>query len=304
MLRFIKKFVRRVYKKTTRPLVLRKKIVSSNKPPRMPEKDCNMLHSFTGNSESIFEQIINNREELFAGINKNSKVLIKINLNTAHDYPASTDNAILGFLLDCLIDMGIDNITVGDCSSISVLPTKRVFNKKRLYNITKGKADIVFFDESEWVNVEIDGEYLQSITLPQSVYTVDKIIYLSNIKTHKHAGVSMGIKSAIGLMHPLERIGLHRESINEKIAETALAIQPDLIILDGRKVFIDGGPTIGTVAVGNTVIIGNNLLDTDIAGYNLLYNMKRDMNILGEFPENPFDMPQLHHARRILGGNR
>ena len=304
MLSFIKKFIKRCYRKLTRPQVLKKKIITSNRPPRIPINDSEMLYTFTGDTQSLYIQILDNKDKLFTSINPDDRVLININLNTAHSYPASTDNELLGFILDCLLGMSIDNIIVGDCSSITVLPTRKVFTQKNLFSVCEGKADIIFFDEDKWVNVDIDGEYLHSITLPEIVYNVDKIIYLSNIKTHRSADFSMGIKSAIGLMHPLERLEMHRSTLNEIIAETTLAIQPDLIILDGQKIFIDGGPTTGVVGDGNTIIIGNNLLDVDLAGYNLLYSMKKDEEILNNFTIDPFEMPQLHHAKRVLGDKR
>jgi uncharacterized protein (DUF362 family) len=58
--------------------------------------------------------------------------------------------------------------------------------------------------------------------------------------------------------------------INSMIAEINLAYEPDLIILDGVKAFIDGGPSTGTVANGNVILAGTDRIAVDVVGAAIL----------------------------------
>lgn len=234
----------------------------------------------------------------------NERILIKINLNTADAYPASTDPAFLTALLDALQDKGYRNVSVGDCSSIGALPTKKVAAHTGIEEAVRGKARLICFDKRPWVRVPIGGKYLSSAVVPKMVSEVDRIIHLANMKTHSLADFSFGMKLGVGYMHPLERRELHREYLREKVAELALAVQPDLTIIDGRKAFICGGPATGVVEKAGVVLWGENPLAVDVEAYRRLYALKREFDCLEGFSEDPFEMRQLQYARQIGVGNK
>lgn len=233
----------------------------------------------------------------------NHRVLIKINLNTADPYPASTCPVMLSALIDFLHSKGIHDIWVGDCSSISALPTRKVAAQTKVLATLEGKAKMVCFDEEAWVRVPIQGRYLKHVTVSQIALDVDRIIYLANFKTHRHADFSFALKLAVGFVHPLERYPLHRDHLSEKIAEISLALQPDLTIIDGRKAFITGGPEQGRTEEAGIVIMGANPLAVDLEAYRTMYALKRKYACLDGFAEDPFETAQLRHGRDInLGG--
>ena len=238
----ILKLIKRIYRKITRPAVLRKIKVSGEKKPRLADAKKNKsVTMLSGNDAQIFAQFKDFKKEMFSGFKPDDKVLIKININTADEYPASTDPEVLNNLLECLKAIGISDIEVGDCSAYTRLPSRGVMKKTPLYDAVKNSARIQFFDEEKWHEVHINGEYLKKITLPEAVFEADKIIYLANLKTHRLADFSFGMKLAVGFMHPKERIELHKGQLQEKIAEIMLAVEPDLIIIDARKCFVTGG---------------------------------------------------------------
>jgi len=218
------------------------------------------------------------------------RILVKINLNTADAYPASTDPEFLIALLDAMRDKGFKNLLVGDCSSISALPTKRTAVKAGIAEVIRGKAQLICFDNEPWVRVNIGGKYLSSAVVPRIVFEVDRIIHLANMKTHCLADFSFGMKLGVGYMHPLERRELHREYLQEKVAELTLAVQPDLTIIDGRKAFVCGGPTKGRVEKAGVVLWGENLLAVDVEAYRRLYALKKNADCLEGFKEDPFEM--------------
>ena len=288
--------MRRLFK----PRILRKMEYVGAMDPRLPKlKNGKKVFCFTGSDNTIWEQIVAKREELFEGFDKSHKILLKINLNTADPYPASTDPFTLGKLLDLMSGMGLENIIVGDCSSIASLPTRNVFKKLGLGSILKGRAHPVFFDEQEWVNVPVQGEHLQNVIIPRMVFDVDRIIYLANLKTHRLADFTMTMKLGVGLVHPLQRYELHDELLQEKVVETMLAVRPDLSFLDAREPFITGGPTKGDTARGDCIMAGTDMLSVDLEGYKILYQLKQN-NFIGNFTEDPLAMRQFKHAKKLL----
>ncbi|MCJ7471676.1 MAG: DUF362 domain-containing protein, partial [Actinobacteria bacterium] len=123
---------------------------------------------------------------------------------------------------------------------------------------------------------------------------------LSNLKSHSSAGFSSATKSLVGFMHPCQRFELHRDHLEEKIAELALAVQPDISIIDARSVFIDGGPDTGTVKKAKTIIVNSSLLEADLSAYSLLYSMKQKFKIK-DLKKDPYENKFFRHFIRITG---
>jgi uncharacterized protein (DUF362 family) len=186
---------------------------------------------------------------------------------------------------------------------MGALPTQRVAAKAGIAKALRGKAQLICFDNEPWVRVNTGGEYLSSAAVPEVVFEVDRIIHLANMKTHCLADFSFGIKLGVGYLHPLERWELHREYLQEKVAELALVVQPDLTVIDGRQAFACGGPVNGRVEKAGVVLWGENPLTVDVEAYRRLYALKKELNCLEEFLEDPFEMRQLRHARKIGVGN-
>lgn len=294
---------RRLFRYLTRPLVLRRMVLTGQTEARTAKRS-----SAEGQaSVSICENKLVSLKELCQSImpawDSAERILIKINLNTADAYPASTDPEFLIALLDAMRDEGFNNLLVGDCSSISALPTRRVAAQTGITEAVRGRSQLIFFDNEPWVRVNIAGKYLSSAVVPRIVFEVDRIIHLANMKTHSLADFSFGMKLGVGYMHPLERRELHREYLHEKLAELALAMQPDLTIIDGRQAFVCGGPTKGRVEKTGVVLWGENPLAVDVEAYRRLYALKKNIDCLEGFKEDPFEMRQLQHARQIGVGN-
>jgi uncharacterized protein (DUF362 family) len=305
MIRMYSQKAKALYRLLTQPKILWSVKTSRTMPPRIPAQGQEMpVFAFRGTDSVIMHQMAEQADRLFMGFQPNDRVLIKINQNTAAPYPASTDPRFLEAVLDLLILRGITRIKVGDCSAVTQLPTRKVFAASGISAALRDKAKLVCFDGGRWVCVPVRGEYLNRVTIPECVFETDRIIYIANCKTHRLADFSLGMKLAVGFMHPYERYALHGDHLHEKIAEISLAIRPDLIFLDARKTFITGGPDEGRVAAGNAVFAGTNLIQTDAEGYRLLYELKRAGSCAGGFSEDPFEMAQFRHARKLIEEGR
>ncbi|MFO7637293.1 MAG: DUF362 domain-containing protein [Clostridia bacterium] len=284
-----------------KPKILRRIICRENGQPRLPDqKRDTAVHSVICRGKADFTLFNEHMGHLLEGFSPEDRILVKINLNTADPYPASTDPDTLDGLLGMLEGNGFRNLTVGVCSANYRLPSRRVMKDTPLDNVIRNRAGIVFFDEGKWVNVPVKGECLQRVVIPECVYEADRIIYLANLKTHRSADFSMGMKLAMGFVHPLLRLGYHREHLQEKVVEIMLAVRPDLIFLDARNPFITGGPDTGNTARADQILAGRDLLSVDLEGYRILYRLKQENHCLEGFHADPFGMRQFMHAKSLM----
>ncbi|MCX6090131.1 MAG: DUF362 domain-containing protein [Candidatus Atribacteria bacterium] len=314
----LKRMFRRIRRAWWKPRILKRQVTSGTSPPRqcriwqlsgkpvvysISETDLPGRGTQTGLPVIVHYFDILWNQVLAQYFTPEQHIFIKINLNTADPYPASTDIQFLSFLVDFLWTRGCHKISVGDCTSIGSLPTRRVGRKLGIEKALQGKARVVYLDEELWVKIPVKGQYLKEVTVARPPLEADRIISVVNLKTHFQAGFSLGMKAGVGFLHPLERYDLHKKNLPEKIAEINLAISPDLTIVDGRKAMITGGPSQGRVEQGYGVLVGTNLLAVEVEGYRQLYELKKAFSCLDHFPEDPFQMTQLRYGRDIgIGG--
>lgn len=310
--RKLKNLVSRVRRKYFRPKVMRKKVSEGIAQPRLRNAITENINTrpliYRINSEADLSKVSNLLEMLlrkrYLKLIESRRILIKYNLNTANPYPASVDPKMLRTLVDLLLKLGASEISVGDCCTVSLIPTRNQVKKAGLSQAIGGRAKLICFDELPWVTVPLEGEHLKSVTVPRVARDAETIISLANLKTHYHAVFTGALKLAVGFMHPLERYALHRDHLQEKIAELNLALQSDLYIMDARTVMITGGPDHGKTANAGTILVSDNPLAIDLEAYGLLYRLKAENDCLEGFLDDPFSLTQLCHARDIgIGGN-
>lgn len=82
-------------------------------------------------------------------------------------------------------------------------------------------------------------------------------------------------------------------NLQEKIAELNLAYEVDLVVLDGSRVFISGGPDKGELAEPQTTVASKSRVQADIAAYKLLVDWGANLSLP---PENHL---QIKHAIKI-----
>lgn len=229
-------------------------------------------------------------------IARGDKILVKPNFNSPDPYPASTDLAFLSHIIEILLEMGA-RVTIGESSGGMWRPTKNVFRKLRLNKLFQDmNVHIIAFDDNDtnWVRIEIDGDSLHSVTMPRVAYEADKIVYLPCMKTHRLAAYSGAIKLAFGFVHPGERRGFHLSRLQRKIAEISLCWQPDLIVMDGRKTFVTGGPNRGQLVEPSLLLASGDIVAIDIEAIKTILKYGARNNL----PENPLRLPQISVALR------
>jgi len=249
-----------------------KREIGRNMPNQLVEGDKALVSKVTF-KQDLKESILHT-VNLIGGFGKiiesGDEVLLKPNYNSADPPPASTDPEFLSALVELLYEHGAGKVVVGE-SSMQTLSTRKVMEKTgALRKLSTSGAEIVFFDEGKWVGVDVGGKYLKRVSLPQRALHADKLVYCCCMKTHFKADFSLSLKLAIGFVKGSERITFHLMHLKEKIADLNLVVHPNLIIMDGRKCFITGGPFNGETREPNVILASGDRVAMDVEAIKII----------------------------------
>jgi uncharacterized protein (DUF362 family) len=204
---------------------------------------------------------------------KGKSVLIKPNIVNRYESPANTNPLLIKYLIRLLHEYGASQVFVGDMSAIFAFPTKKNAEKSGIWRAIQDE-DMIFipFEKYGWAEVTIpNGKFLKKALVSEVIYQVERIINLPVIKTHIYAHYSIALKNFIGAVHPIHRpFFIAPDFWDEIVAELNAAYTPHLNILDGTKIFIDNGPTKGTVANPNLVVITGDRIAADVTGLGII----------------------------------
>jgi uncharacterized protein (DUF362 family) len=227
-------------------------------------------------------------------IDKGDEVLLKPNYNSADAPPASTDPQFLRALAELLHEHGAGKVIVGE-SSMQTLSTRKVMQKAgALAELQNTPAEVLFFDEGRWVKVQVGGNYLKSVSLPERALCVDKIVYCCCMKTHFRADFTLSLKLAFGFSKQSERLAFHLAHLKEKLVDLNLVVHPSLMVMDGRKCFITGGPFSGTVKEPNLILASGDRIAMDVEAIKILGSYEG-----AKLKDDPWTYTQIKHAVQL-----
>lgn len=244
--------------------------------------------------------------ELLGGVGKLVKkddtILLRPNYNTADPFPGSSDPNFIKAVIEMLYEAGAAKVIIGERTA---LPNNRkVLEKAGIINVAEkaGAQVVVFgrdgwralFDRGGWRRVEVPrGDYLHKVSLAKEAFEIEKIVYVPLIKTHHAAGFTGSIKLSMGLVKPFfDQMKFHARHLQEKLAELGLIVKPDLIIMDARKVFINGGPAKGELRIPNLVLASGSQVAIDVEGVKILQSYPGN-SLEGK---NVWGLTQIRHA--------
>jgi uncharacterized protein (DUF362 family) len=210
---------------------------------------------------------------------RGKEVLIKPNFNTADPAPGSTHNDTLAALVEELWAMGAGAISLGERS---YLPTCQVMEQKGIIALMKERdvkiIDFDDLDDSDWVEFKpSNSHWTNGFRVARPILETESLISTCCLKTHQFGGLfTMSLKVHVGVV-PTFRHGyeymtqLHRSPHQQKmIAEINEPFSPDLIVLDGIDVFVDGGPSTGKRVKGNVFLASTDRVAIDAVGVAIL----------------------------------
>lgn len=220
------------------------------------------------------------------------RVLLKPNLNTADPPPASTDPALVAAAVGLLYEAGAAQVTLAD-SCVFRLKTRQVLEESGVGPAAEAAgARLLPLDEEEYVEVKVAGRYLRRIGLARAALEAEKLVYLCCLKTHRWAAFTMSLKLAVGFTRPGDRFKkLHLARLQEKIAELNTLVHPDLIIMDGRRAFISGGPAQGELREPGLILASGDRVALDVEGIKILQGFAGC-----SLDKDPWSYPQIRRA--------
>ena len=207
---------------------------------------------------------------------KGKKVLIKPNFNTADLPPGSTHPDTLRRLVKEMKDRGAAGVAIGD--SCGPGNTKEVMDKLGIPALSKECGfDIINFEElpaEGWVHCNPSGSHWKNgFDAAKPVVQAEYLVWTCCLKTHGFGGVhSMSLKLAVGITGKNIRMSEMHQSpdMRRMIAEINQTFAPNIIVMDGVEIFVDGGPMTGKLAKAGVIVAGTDRIAIDAVGLAVL----------------------------------
>ena len=219
-------------------------------------------------------------------IKKGDRVLVKPNFNSDDPFPASSDPAFVKAAILLIRKAGAKEVVIGESSGPFWKPTRRVMQNTGMAKVAAELGvEIRYFDELEHVYKEIPkAKHLCGVYVTTELSRYDRLVYLCCMKTHLNARFTLSMKLAMGFPKTTDRLKMHMHDLEEKIAELNLLMRPDLILMDGRKCFVTGGPASGTVEEPGVILASTDRVAIDVEAIKILQSYGA---------RNQLDMPVL-----------
>jgi len=207
-------------------------------------------------------------------VERGNEILLKPNFNTGDAPPGSSDPDFVKAVIELLHEHGASKVILGESSMFSLSTRKVLEDTGMVRKAEEAGAEVAPFDEGKWVKVSTGGKYLRTVSLPERALEAKKLVYVCCMKTHRWAKFTLSLKLAVGFMKPSERMLLHARNLEEKIADLNLVVHPDLVIMDGRKCFINGGPACGELRNPNVVLASGDRIAMDVEAIKVIENFE------------------------------
>lgn len=202
------------------------------------------------------------------------RVLLKPNVVNNRRPPSTTAPEVVGAVARLVRNAGAGEVLVADSSGMIRFPTSKNLEATGMHRAAEAaRARLLALEDEPWVRVEPPGAAsLKRFYVSKPVYDAEVFINLPVVKTHRFAHYSCSLKNLVGITHPRYRPSLSFLSgdWHERIAELNLAVHPQLTIADATTVMIAGGPTTGTPARADLLLLSGDRVALDAVAVALL----------------------------------
>ena len=210
------------------------------------------------------------------------RVALKANFNSDDAFPASTHPDTLQAIVKNLQAANVDNITLAERSGMG--NTRQVLENTGVFKLSEKLGfEAVVLDEltkDEWVKVDrARTHWLKGFLIAKPFLDADKIVQTCCLKTHRFGGhFTLSLKNSVGLVakkvpgsiydymwelhgSPFQRL---------MIAEINKHYNADLVVMDGTKAFVSGGPERGDLVEPNLMLASEDRVAIDAVGVAIL----------------------------------
>jgi uncharacterized protein (DUF362 family) len=232
-------------------------------------------------------------------------VALKANFNSDDPFPASTHPDTLGAIVETLKAADVGDVTLAERSGMG--NTRQVLEHRGVFELSEKLGfNAVVLDEvarGEWVKIERGGtHWLKGFYIAKVFLDADKVVQTCCLKTHRFGGhFTLSLKNSVGLV--AKRVPgtiydymweLHGSPFQRlMIAEINRFYHADLIVMDGLKAFVSGGPEKGKLVELGLLLASQDRVAIDAVGVAILRIFGADGHI-GE--GGIFGLDQLRRA--------
>lgn len=223
-------------------------------------------------------------------------VLLKPNFNSGDPPPNSTDVPFLVAMIRLLRDHGARRVIVGESSRHPPTSTRFEMNRTGVIDAcAREGAEVAIFPEGEWAPVYSRGRYFRTLEIARPLLECDRLVYACCLKTHWLSKFTASIKHSVGCARPRSRAQLHFGGhFEERVAEIAATITPDLVLIDARQVYVRGGPCYGLARSPGVILAGRDRVALDVEGIKLLQRYRECA-----LSDDPWSYGQIREAIRL-----
>ncbi len=209
----------------------------------------------------------------------NEEIILKPNYVSPERYPVVTGTDTICSMIDIIRQTGSYKLTVADGSSTGMSTDavyrrtglKSEMDRRNVSTLDLHKCSAVTIKNPEW-------EYMDEVVIFDRIMEAPIVINMPTIKQHSTMGYTCSLKNLMGCQEQSNRRMLHRDYERDKysrteilkkmrlaIAEMAHAVNPELTVIDARKIMIKahhfyGG---GIVKEVNQLIISGDTVAAD-----------------------------------------
>jgi uncharacterized protein (DUF362 family) len=199
--------------------------------------------------------------------------LVKPNVVSARGNPTTTNPEVVKAVVSLLYEEGASRVYVGDMSALGRLPTSKNMEKTGIRKAAEeAGAEAVFFEDYDFFTVPLPkARYIKEVAVSEWMFKADRIINLPVVKTHRSAQYSICMKNFVGATHFNQRpYFVDSDHWEEVVAEINLAYRPDLNIVDGTTIMVEGGPWSGEERKTDLVFASGDRVAADVVGLSLI----------------------------------
>ena len=236
------------------------------------------------------------------------RVAVKANFNSADPFPASTHLETLRAIVETLKRSGVSQVILGERSGMG--NTQQVLEEMGVIALSEElNFDTVVLDEvakEEWLKVDHGGtHWLRGFYIAKLFTEAAKVVQTCCLKTHRFGGhFTMSLKNSVGLVAKKVPSSLYdymwelhgSPYQRDMIAEINKHYKPDLIIMDGIKAFVDGGPERGKEVQPNLMLASGDRVALDAVGVAILRSYGATSHIM---KGGIFELDQLRRASEL-----
>jgi uncharacterized protein (DUF362 family) len=249
-------------------------------------------------------------------------VLVKPAVNTGNKYPYTSSPYSVQGVCEWLDGLGVQDIAVADKSGWAGNAAKNMRRNGLEAGALEGGAHrVLAFDdlpaERRWETYRIPeaSNFKNGMELTALLSEAHYVINVARAATHKMARITLSLKNWQGITSMRTRGHSHLNlgvSLTDAMAEYALAVKPDLVVMDAGEVCSTYGPDFGLVIPAGVLLVGEDMVATDLATLGVMRHccMKLDKRVrrharvkyLEREEESPWNAPTIRHAVKLKVG--